>query len=45
MREMLAEDERNSNGLDDMERRILEESLTPTYTPITYMVAGQFEEQ
>ena len=45
MREMLAEDERNSNGLDDMKKRTLEEILTPTNTPSTYRVAGQFEEQ
>ena len=45
MREMLAEDERNGNGLDVTKKRNLEEILTPTYTASTYRVAGQFEEQ
>ena len=45
MREMLAEDERNSNKLDVIRKRNLEEILTLTYTPSTDRVAGQFEEQ
>ena len=44
MRELLAEDDSNGNGLDDLKKRSLEDILTPTYTPTTYRVAGQFKE-